>query len=342
MLGISPVDDDVRVRARAPGRVNLLGDHTDYTGGLVLPMAVDRATTVDLVRGGTRVELTSGEEPEPAVVDLDVGVPGSLSPVWSRYVGGVVAAVRPSAGGRGRVTSTVPVGAGLSSSAALEVALALALGFEGSPLELALACQRAEHLATGTATGIMDQLASAAGRRGHALLIDCGSLDVTPVPLPPDVEVVVVDSGQRRRVAASAYEERRSDCEAAAAVLGPLREATVADVDALLDPRLRRRARHVVTENARVLDAVEALRAGDVAGAGRLMNASHVSLRDDFEVSTPALDGLVGRLTATAGVYGARLTGAGFGGCVVALAAPGSPAPGWRLRAAGAATVERL
>jgi galactokinase len=334
--------DAERVRARAPGRVNLIGDHTDYAGGFVLPMAVDRATTVDFVRGGTSVELVSDQEDEPAAVALDVDDPRALAPEWARYVAGVVAAVRPRAGGRGRVTTTVPMGAGLSSSAALEVALALALGFEGSPLELALACQRAEHLATGTGTGIMDQLASAAGRSGHALLVDCRSLEVTAVPLPDDVDIVVVDSGQRRRVAASAYEERRSDCEAAAAVVGPLRDATVADVDALADPRLRRRARHVVTENARVLAAVEALRVGDVAAVGRLMDASHASLRDDFEVSTPVVDGLVDRLTATPGVYGARLTGAGFGGSVVALAARGSPAPGWRLRAVGGATVEPL
>ena len=331
-----------RVRARAPGRVNLIGDHTDYTGGFVLPLAVDRATTVVLVPGGTFVELVSDVEPEPARVALDVGDPRSLLPEWARYVGGVVAAVGPPAGGSGRVATTVPVGAGLSSSAALEVALALALGFDGSPLELALACRRAEHLATGTATGIMDQLASTAGKPGHALLIDCASLEVTPVPLPGDVEVVVVDSGQRRRVAASAYEQRRADCEAAAAVVGPLRDATTAQVRTLSDPRLRRRARHVVTENARVLATVECLRRGDVAGAGRLMSASHASLRDDFEVSTPALDELVERLDATPGVYGARLTGAGFGGCVVALAAPGSPAPGWRVRAVGGATVERL
>jgi galactokinase len=333
-------DDLRRVRARAPGRVNLIGDHTDYAGGFVLPMAVDRETTVDLVRGGATVELSSDAEREPATVGLDVGDPRSLRPEWARFVGGVVAAVRPARGGRGRVSTTLPVGAGLSSSAALEVALALALGFEGSPLELALACQRAEHLATGTATGIMDQLASAAGRSAHALLIDCAYLEVTPVPLPGDVEVVVVDSGQRRSVAASAYEARRADCEAAAAFVGPLRDATVADVSALRDLRLRRRARHVVTENARVLAAVEYLRAGDVAAAGRVMAASHASLRDDFEVSTPLLDELVERLTATPGVYGARLTGAGFGGCVVALAAPGSPVQGWRLRAVGGATVE--
>ena len=337
------MDDDLRrVRARAPGRVNQIGDHTDYTGGFVLPMAVDRTTTVDLVRGGATVELVSDQEPEPALVSLDVVDPRSLRPDWARYVGGVVAAVRPAAGGTGRVTTTVPVGAGLSSSAALEVALALVIGFEGSPLELALACQRAEHLATRTATGIMDQLASVAGRPGHALLIDCASLGVSPVPLPEDVEVVVVDSGQRRRVAVSAYEERRSDCEAAAAVVGPLRDATVADVSSLRDLRLQRRARHVVTENARVLAAAEHLGAGDGAGAGRLMSASHASLRDDFEVSTPVLDELVERMASTPGVYGARLTGAGFGGCVVALAAPDSPAPGWRLRAVGGATTERL
>jgi galactokinase len=336
------VEAGERVRARAPGRVNLIGDHTDYTGGFVLPMAVNRETTVELVRGGGAVELVSDVESEPATVALDVGDPPSLTPEWARYVAGVVAVVRPEPGGRGRVATTIPVGAGLSSSAALEVALALALGFEGSPVELALACQRAEHLATGTATGIMDQLASAAGRSGHALLIDCASLDVTAVPLPEGVEVVVVDSGQRRRVAASAYEERRADCEAAAAAVGPLRDASVADLDTIREPRLRRRARHVVSENARVLAAAEALRAGDAFAVGRLMDASHASLRDDFEVSTPALDELVERLTATPGVYGARLTGAGFGGCVVALAARGNPAPGWRLRAVGGASSERL
>ncbi|HWC12805.1 MAG TPA: hypothetical protein VG455_16470, partial [Acidimicrobiales bacterium] len=238
--------------------------------------------------------------------------------------------------------STVPAGAGLSSSAALAVAVALALGFEGSAVELARACQRAEHLATGTATGIMDQLTSAAGQAGHALLIDCSSLEVTPVPLPGDVEVVVVDSGQRRRVAASAYQERRADCEAAAALVGALRDASLADVRGLADARLRRRARHVVSENARVRAAAESLRAGDAAEAGRLMNASHASLRDDFEVSTPVVDELVERLKATPGVHGARLSGAGFGGCVVALAAPGSVAPGWRLRAVDGATVVRL
>jgi galactokinase len=304
------------VLAHAPGRVNLIGDHTDYTGGWALPMAVDRGTTVELERGGATVELRSADDPQPACVPIDVADPAAVRPAWARYVAGVVAVLRPPAGGRGRVGTTLPLGAGLSSSAALEVAVALALGFDGTPLELALACQRAEQLAWGTRTGILDQLASAAG-----------------------VAVVVADTGQRRSVATSAYAERRAQCEAAEAVIGPLRAASSADVASLDDAVVRRRARHVVTENARVLDFAAAVRAGDLAGAGRLMAESHASLRDDFEVSTPALDALVERLAATPGVYGARLTGAGFGGCAVALADPASPAPGWRLRAAAAATV---
>ena len=327
------------VRAYAPGRVNLIGDHTDYTGGFVLPMAVELGTTVELERGGRTVELVSTTEPEPAVVPIDVADPARVSPGWARYVAGVVAAVRPVEGGRGRVTTTLPQGAGLSSSAALEVALALALGFEGAPSELARACQRAELLAWGTPTGVMDQLASAAGRAGHALLIDCTSLDVVPVPLPASVEVVVVDSGERRTVASSAYGERRRQCEAATARVGPLREASLEALEGL-PTVLQRRARHVVGENRRVLEAARCLGEGDVTGAGRLMTESHASLRDDFEVSTAALDRLVGDLLRTPGVYGARLTGAGFGGCVVALVEPGTLTPGRRVSAADGARVE--
>jgi galactokinase len=248
-------------------------------------------------------------------------------------VAGVVAEVRPTEGATGTVSTTLPVGAGLSSSAALEVAVALALGFDGSPVELARACQRAEHAASGVPSGIMDQLASAAGVAGHALLIDCTSLERTPVPLPPDVEVVVVHSGEARALAGSAYAERRRQCEAAEAEIGPLRAASVDAATSLGDPVLRRRARHVVTENARVREAAAALAAGDVAAAGRAMTASHASLRDDFEVSTPALDRLVDELSATDGVHGARLTGAGFGGCVVALARPGAVRRGWVVHA---------
>jgi galactokinase len=319
--------------------VNLIGDHTDYTGGFALPMAVDRYTVVDIVPGGDVVELHSDVEPEGAVVPIAGVDPSDVPPGWGRYVAGVVAVVRPTTGGRGTVTTTLPVGAGLSSSASLEVAVALALGFEGTPLELALACQRAEHLASGVPSGVMDQLASAAGVDGHALLLDCESFRVTPVPLPEGIDVVVVHSGQARTLVGSPYAERRADCEAAAAIVGPLRQASLADVDGLSDDRLRRRARHVVTENLRVLAFADALRSGDLHEAGRLMAESHHSLRDDFDVSTSALDALVDRLSAQPGVYGARLTGAGFGGCVVALADRESPAPGWRVRASAGASV---
>ncbi len=316
------------VRAHAPGRVNLIGDHTDYTGGFVLPMAIGLGTTVEIRRHGDRVELVSADEPLAAIVPLDVAADDVplLAPSWARYVGGVVSALRPSTGGTGTVRSNLPIGAGLSSSSSLTVAVALALGYRGRPVEVARVCQRAEQMGSGVPGGIMDQLCSAAGVAGHALLIDCDSLDITPVPLPAGAEVVVLHSGQARYLPGSAYADRRRDCDRATALVGPLRQATEADAAAIEDPILRRRARHVVTENARVRAAAAALAAGDLASAGRLMTESHASLRQDFEVSTPALDALVERLVAHPGVAGARLTGAGFGGCVVALVEQGAAA----------------
>jgi galactokinase len=337
------------VVARAPGRVNLIGDHTDYTGGLVLPLAIDRATEVELERGVPWVELVSADEDEPAFIDFaDPHDPATVQPAWARYVAGVVHVLAPDEGGIGFVRSDIPIGAGLSSSAALEVAVALALGFEGRPLELALACQRAEQVASGVPCGIMDQLASAAGVAGHALLIDCHTLDVTPTRVPDDLEVLVVDSGTRRQLATSFYGVRRAQCEEAETLIGPLREATLDDVEGIATDVLRHRARHVVTENQRVRDFAAALAAGEVAEAGRLMSASHASLRDDFEVSTHVLDDLVEHLRGRRGIHGARLTGAGFGGCVVALADPdadlGLPAgfDVWPVRPSAGATVELL
>ena len=327
--------------AHAPGRVNLIGDHTDYTGGLVLPMAIDRRTTVEGAPGGDVVELRSEAEPEVARVPLTVGDPASVEPAWARYVAGVVAELRPARGLRGVVRSDVPLGAGLSSSAALEVAVALALGFDGERRALAALCQRAEQRASGVPCGIMDQLTAVAGVEGHALLIECDTLAVTPVRLPASLDVVVVHSGERRALAGSEYAARRADCEAAAEAIGPLRAATLADVEAIEDPRLRRRARHVVTENARVAAFAGALAVGDAAGAGALMLESHASLRHDFDVSTAALDALVARLSETPGVHGARLTGAGFGGCVVALGDPGALSEGWVVRPSAGAVVHR-
>lgn len=332
------------MQAFAPGRVNLIGDHTDHTGGLVLPMAIQLGTTVTGWRGGDRVRLVSADEPAPADVGLDVGDPASATPPWARYVAGVVSELRPSQGFTGEVTTTLPLGGGLSSSAALEVAVALALGLaEDDLLTVARLCQLAEHAASGVPCGIMDQLASAAGVDGSALLIDCHSLAVTPVAIPDDSEVVVVHSGQERALAGSAYAERRAQCEAAQDRVGVLRKASLDRVDSLDDPVLRRRARHVVTENERVRDFAAALAAGDLSAAGRLMTASHASLRDDFEVSTPTLDALVTRLSERPGVYGARLTGAGFGGCVVALTRPGAiTGEGWVVRPSAGAHLQRL
>jgi galactokinase len=320
------------VRAFAPGRVNLIGDHTDYSGGLVFPMAIELGTTVTFDRGGAHpdiVWLESDLDDEPArlAVGAELGDPRSISPPWARYVAGVVAIIRPGTGGSGTVRTTLPVGAGLSSSAALEVAVALALGFEGTALALAGACQQAEQLASGVPCGIMDQLCAVAGVAGCALRIDCTTLDVTPVPLPPDLEVVVVHSGEPRSLSSSAYAQRRAELEAGQAELGrALRDVGAEDVSSVSDAVARRRCRHVVSENARVESFGAALAAGDGQGAGRLMMESHTSLAEDFEVSTPALDALVARLDATPGVLGARLTGAGFGGCVVALVTAGAAA----------------
>jgi galactokinase len=262
-----------------------------------------------------------------------------VTPNWARYVAGVVAELRPVEGFAGTVRSTLPIGGGLSSSTALEVAVALALGAEGSTQDLAQACQRAEERASGVPSGLMDQLASIGGVEGHALLIDCGSLEIRPVPVPDDVEVVVVDSGEAHALIGSPYAERRAQAEAAEAIVGPLRDATTLALKEIEDEIVAARARHVMTENARVWAFAEALTEGWREEAGALMVASHASLRDDYDVSTPTLDALVNRLVATPGVFGARLTGAGFGGCVVALTEPGALDEGWTVRPSAGATV---
>ena len=314
------------MRWRAPGRVNLIGDHTDYNEGFVLPIAIPlESVLVGDVLDEPVIRLDSAEEEGRVEVAADgSAAPEAVTPRWGRYVAGVAAALarrgRRPVGFEGSLHSTVPLGSGLSSSAALEVCCALALadtaGLELAPADLAAACQEAEHLATGVPSGIMDQLASAAGRAAHALLIDCRTLQITFVALPADVAFVVVHSGQERTLEGSGYAERRAECERIARELGlrSLRDATeeqVAD---------RPVARHVVTENARVYDLARALEQGDGGTAGRLFDASHASLRDDYRVSTPELDSLVAALL-DAGALGARLTGAGFGGSVVAVCA---------------------
>jgi galactokinase len=312
---------------RAPGRVNLIGDHTDYQAGRCLPIAIDREVRIgfDARRDG-RARVRSDALPGT----VDIAADGStavadLEPAWGRTVAATLAVLarrgRDPVGFDAEITTTVPIGSGLSSSAALEVAVALVAatvsGLDLAPIDLALAAQEAEHFATGVPCGVMDQVASVSGQARRALLLDCRTLAITPIPLP-DVDILVIHSGLERRLEASAYAARRSACEAAAARLDVevLRDATIEQVAD--DPI----ARHVVTENARVAAFAAALENDDLATCGAIMLASHRSLRDDFAVSTPELDRLVD-LAVDAGAYGARLTGAGFGGCVVALVASG-------------------
>jgi galactokinase len=331
---------------RAPGRVNLIGDHTDYQDGLCLPMAIDRDVVVAYAArtdGRHRVEsldlaTESGEAPAP----------------WVRTLDAIDALLGHATGYDAVVASTIPIRSGLSSSAAFEVAMTLVaadvagIAIEGS--DLARLAQEVEHRATGVPCGVMDQMASVCGRANHALLLDCRDLSVEPVPLPDAAAVVVVHSGLPRALEDTEYAARGAACKAAAARLGvaTLRDATAAQVAD--DPF----ARHVVSENARVAAFVAALRAGDLAACGVEMLASHASLRNDFAVSTPELDRLVDLATAH-GAWGARLTGAGFGGCIVALvpidivepfaarvtadyvAGTGLPARAFTVRAAGGA-----
>jgi galactokinase len=319
------LSDDVRVHA-APGRVNLMGDHTDYNQGFCLPMAIDRWCVVACAASGSHGEIRarSRELDGEVVVAADGSdAPRSVEPSWGRFVAGAaqVLAARgvslPSA--ELDISSSVPVGAGLSSSSALAVALTLALadlgGLTLEPLDVAGLALAAEVEATGVPGGLMDQLAALFGRAGHALLIDCRTLSIEPVPIAHEIAVLVVHCGLPRTLADSAYAARRAECETAAARLGlaSLRDATLEQVAD--NPR----ARHVVTENARVLATAAALQSGDLAALGSLLTDSHASLRDDYEVSTPELDILVQTLVE-GGAAGARLTGAGFGGCVVALA----------------------
>ncbi len=338
------------VVARAPGRVNLVGDHTDYNAGLALPMAIDLCTEVAFAESDADViELVSEMGPLPARLPVDLPfdpeVLGRVAPAWARLAGAVVAQAAPRTGGVARVTSTVPVGAGLSSSAAFSVALAVALGVEGSPTFMARFCQRAE-AAAGVDVGLMDPMVSVGGREGCALLVDFSTLEMTPVPLPAEVEVVVVHSGEGRTLGDTPYAARRAECEAAAAELGrPLGQADEADLPGFIDPVLRRRARHVVGECRRVVEMAAALRDGDLSAAGRVMVESHASLAGDFEASTPAVDALVEGVTSLPGVFGARMTGGGFGGSVVALARGGAvdparwPGRAWKVRAVGGVTL---
>jgi galactokinase len=320
----------------APGRVNLIGEHTDYNDGFVLPIAIDRHAVVALgTRPDDRIRLWSLEEADPVDVSFDEVGPGTIHG-WGAYAAGVAWALRrasgsPGSGFEGVVTSSVPIGAGLSSSAALGSAFASGLAelwdAHLDPIALARVAQRAEVEVAGVPCGLMDQMASILCRSGHALFVDMRTLSIDHIPADltaTGVELLIIRTMAPRRLVEGRYADRRAECDSAALALGvdALRDVSLDRLERAagrLDARRYRRARHVVTENARVLAFVQDLRGGRADGLGSLLTASHRSLRDDFEVSTPELDTAVEAALST-GALGARMIGAGFGGSVLALA----------------------
>lgn len=319
----------------APGRVNLIGEHVDYEGGLVLPMAINRWLAVAL--GVNEEAILRGTSPQTASSEggvdewRDSDPSGSRS--WLKYVAGVSHGYRElgwsAAGVNVAIASSLPLGAGLSSSAAIETAAAIAMEAAGAPalssVDRALLCQKAEHDFAGVPCGLMDQLTVGCAKLDHALLIDCRSQETTPVPLPTNVEVLVVNTGVRHDLGQSEYPKRRAECREAAKLLGVelLRDATTEGVRRTLvgeaRATIRNRAEHVVLEIARVREFSHALEANDLVGLGRLMGESHDSLRDLFEVSCGELDALVSIGRAIPNVIGCRMTGGGFGGSAVFL-----------------------
>lgn len=327
------------IRVQAPGRVNLIGEHTDYNGGLVLPCAIGyRTVIVARPRDDRRMRVVAADY-DDAIDEyaLDKPIERLAAPMWANYVRGVVhELLQREPGGRSLrgmdmvIAGDVPQGAGLSSSASLSVAVCTLFSalpdYPGlGPIEAALVAQRAENDFVGCKCGNMDQISSACGVQDHALLIDCRSLEVSPVPIPAGAAIMIVESHITRGLVDSAYNTRRAQCEEAARHFGvpALRDvdlATLAEKGGGLDPVTLRRARHVVSENERVVAAAEALAAGDLERMGELMAASHASMRDDFEITVPAIDRLVDIVKEAIGqAGGVRMTGGGFGGCVVAL-----------------------
>jgi galactokinase len=345
MLDVTAIREDFQQRygihprliVRAPGRVNLIGEHTDYNDGFVFPVAIDRATYIAArPRDDKHIHVIAADLADQDEFSLDT-IDHSVDHPWSNYIRGVlkglIVAGHTLGGANLLIRSDVPRGSGLSSSAALEVATGYTfqvlnrLNLLGE--ELALLAQGAENSFVGVQCGIMDQFISALGRADHALLLDCRDLSYQAVPLPPDVNIVVCNSNVEHSLGGTAYNQRRAECDEAVRLfkrwypkITALRDLTVEQFreheHELPDP-VRMRARHVITENHRAMSGAALLGRGDVAAFGKLMNESHASLRDDYQVSIPELDTLVEAAQGVAGCYGSRLTGAGFGGCTVSL-----------------------
>ena len=331
-------DKEPAAYVRAPGRVNLIGEHTDYNDGFVMPMAIEFDVRIALrPRSDRRVTLCSSNFDQQVTFGLDDLRHDNGKAPWSEYTRGVAWAMLekglPLRGMDAVITGDVPLGAGLSSSAAMEVASAwafqVASGLHMDPVEMAVLCQKAENEWVGMRCGIMDQFISALGESDHCVLVDCRSLTHEAVPLPPGHSFVICNSMVRRGLVDSAYNERRAQCEEGVRLLQKylpeiraLRDVTLDDLQAHskdLPEITYRRCRHVVSEDTRVMQSVEALKGDNAAAFGQLMNASHESLRDDYQVSRAELDTLGAIARAAPGCLGSRLTGAGFGGCTVSL-----------------------
>jgi galactokinase len=320
--------------SRAPGRVNLIGEHTDYNDGFVLPMAIDRDVRIAArPRPDRTIRMFSLNFNQRDEFSLDAIQRVGEKVTWGDYVRGVAQVLQAEGhtlhGAYLAIQGDVPTGSGLSSSAAIELATIAAFralnNLDIDPVRAALLGQRAENTFVGVKCGVMDQFISALGQAGHALLIDCRSLKFCPVPLPQGVSVIVAHTGVHRGLSSSEYNTRRGQCETGAQLLGvkALRDVSVEQFEARkheLPPEVARRCQHVVYENARTLQSVEALERGDLATFGKLMIESHASLRDLYEVSCAELDAMAEITHNAPGCYGARLTGAGFGGCAVAIA----------------------
>jgi len=314
---------------RCPGRVNLIGEHTDYNDGFVLPMALPFETLIAASSSEDAQMKLISEEFGPAHFSLEDNPMGTSG--WGRYIHAIGSLLAQSNSGllgwNGYICSTIPIGANLSSSAALEIAAGMVFKHLGeleiTLTEVALIGQRVENEFIGVRSGIMDQIACALSQRDTALLLDCHTLQTSMVSIPEDVAVVIMDTGTRRELRSSEYNKRRESCESAALDLGvpSLRNASLDDITNLSNQTLRRRARHVVSENKRVLNTVKAFSTGDLLTAGQLFTDSHLSLRDDYEVSGPALDRIVEVSLGAPGCFGARMTGGGFAGSALALVA---------------------